>query len=144
MKLELASFVFFKGTQDVQKCFIYLSIHVHLNFYFIVYLATFALSVYVLHLVFVSLRDEMYYKAVHGTAIIFLQNNAGFAKWEPTTERIQELQAAYKISGRSLPSPGPSSAGTGDKDSKPVQERSTTSQDNSSPVDKTAPDTTNI
>ncbi|XP_065135547.1 mRNA (2'-O-methyladenosine-N(6)-)-methyltransferase isoform X1 [Paramisgurnus dabryanus] len=89
-------------------------------------------------------RDEMYYKAVHGTAIIFLQNNAGFAKWEPTAERIQELEAAYKISGRSVPSPGPSSAGTGDKDSKPVQERSATSQDNSSPVDKTAPDTTNI
>ncbi|XP_077053812.1 mRNA (2'-O-methyladenosine-N(6)-)-methyltransferase [Siphateles boraxobius] len=89
-------------------------------------------------------REEMYYKAVHGTAVIFLQNNAGFAKWEPTTERIQELLGAYKISGRSLPSPGPSSTSTGDKDSKPAQERTPRSQDNSSPVDKTAPDTTNI
>ncbi|KAI2663917.1 mRNA (2'-O-methyladenosine-N(6)-)-methyltransferase [Labeo rohita] len=90
-------------------------------------------------------REEMYYKSVHGTAVIFLQNNAGFSKWEPTTERIQEILAAYKVSGRSLPSPGPSSTSTGDKDSKPVVERSSArSQDNSSPVDKTAPDTTNI
>uniref|UniRef100_A0A672N947 mRNA (2'-O-methyladenosine-N(6)-)-methyltransferase n=1 Tax=Sinocyclocheilus grahami TaxID=75366 RepID=A0A672N947_SINGR len=89
-------------------------------------------------------REEIYYKAVHGTAVIFLQNNAGFSKWEPTTERIQEFLAVYKISGRSLPSPGPPSTSTGDKDSKPVQERLAKSQDNSSPVDKTAPDTTNI
>uniref|UniRef100_A0A8C1KPA4 mRNA (2'-O-methyladenosine-N(6)-)-methyltransferase n=1 Tax=Cyprinus carpio TaxID=7962 RepID=A0A8C1KPA4_CYPCA len=90
-------------------------------------------------------REEIYYKSVHGTAVIFLQNNAGFSKWEPTTERIQEFLAAYKVSGRSLPSPGPSSTSTGDKDSKPVQEQSSArSQDNSSPVDKTAPDTTNI
>merc|ERR1719354_1178345 len=34
-------------------------------------------------------KEEMYYKAVHGTAVIFLQNAAGFAKWEPTAERIQ-------------------------------------------------------
>uniref|UniRef100_A0A8C1SI10 mRNA (2'-O-methyladenosine-N(6)-)-methyltransferase n=1 Tax=Cyprinus carpio TaxID=7962 RepID=A0A8C1SI10_CYPCA len=69
-------------------------------------------------------REEIYYKSVHGTAVIFLQNNAGFSKWEPTTERIQEFLAAYKVSGRSLPSPGPSSTSTGDKDSKPVQEQS--------------------
>uniref|UniRef100_A0A8C1SIF5 mRNA (2'-O-methyladenosine-N(6)-)-methyltransferase n=1 Tax=Cyprinus carpio TaxID=7962 RepID=A0A8C1SIF5_CYPCA len=68
-------------------------------------------------------REEIYYKSVHGTAVIFLQNNAGFSKWEPTTERIQEFLAAYKVSGRSLPSPGPSSTSTGDKDSKPVQEQ---------------------
>ncbi|XP_073809092.1 mRNA (2'-O-methyladenosine-N(6)-)-methyltransferase isoform X2 [Danio rerio] len=88
-------------------------------------------------------REEIYYKAIHGTAVIFLQNNAGFAKWEPTTERIQELLAAYKVSGRSLPSPGPSSTNTGEKDSKPAPERTAPSQDNSSPVDKTAQDTTN-
>lgn len=52
----------------------------------------------------------MYYKAVHGTAVIFLQNAAGFAKWEPTAERIQELLAAYRVSGRALPSPGTSSS----------------------------------
>uniref|UniRef100_A0A4W4ESQ5 mRNA (2'-O-methyladenosine-N(6)-)-methyltransferase n=1 Tax=Electrophorus electricus TaxID=8005 RepID=A0A4W4ESQ5_ELEEL len=51
-------------------------------------------------------RSEMYYKAIHGTAVLFLQNDAGFAKWEPTTERIQELLVAYKISGRTLSSPG--------------------------------------
>ncbi|XP_066558286.1 mRNA (2'-O-methyladenosine-N(6)-)-methyltransferase [Amia ocellicauda] len=77
-------------------------------------------------------REELYYKAVHGTAVLFLQNAAGFAKWEPNSERIQELLAAYKVSGRGLASPGPASAssssatastpapsssGTGDKDS---------------------------
>uniref|UniRef100_A0A672NDX7 Deoxynucleotidyltransferase terminal-interacting protein 1 n=1 Tax=Sinocyclocheilus grahami TaxID=75366 RepID=A0A672NDX7_SINGR len=81
----------------------------------------------------------MYYKSVHGTAVIFLQNNAGFSKWEPTTERIQEFLAAYNVSGRSLPSPGPPSTSTGDKDSKPVQERLAKTQDDSSPVDKTNP-----
>uniref|UniRef100_A0A8C9VXC8 mRNA (2'-O-methyladenosine-N(6)-)-methyltransferase n=1 Tax=Scleropages formosus TaxID=113540 RepID=A0A8C9VXC8_SCLFO len=54
-------------------------------------------------------REDMYYKAVHSTAVIFLQNAAGFAKWEPTPERVQELLGAYRISGRSLASPGPSS-----------------------------------
>ncbi|KAM6981370.1 mRNA (2'-O-methyladenosine-N(6)-)-methyltransferase [Aplochiton taeniatus] len=56
-------------------------------------------------------KEEMYYKAVHGTAVFFLQNTAGFAKWEPTTERLQELLAAYQpTTGRTLSSPGPSSS----------------------------------
>ncbi|XP_029632244.1 mRNA (2'-O-methyladenosine-N(6)-)-methyltransferase isoform X3 [Salmo trutta] len=54
-------------------------------------------------------KEEMYYKAVHGTAVIFLQNDAGFTKWEPTPERIQELLAAYQVSQRALGSPVPSS-----------------------------------
>uniref|UniRef100_A0A4W5RR18 mRNA (2'-O-methyladenosine-N(6)-)-methyltransferase n=1 Tax=Hucho hucho TaxID=62062 RepID=A0A4W5RR18_9TELE len=57
-------------------------------------------------------KEDMYYKAVHGTVVIFLQNAAGFAKWEPTPERIQELLAAYQVSRRALGSPGPSSAPT--------------------------------
>ncbi|XP_038872418.1 mRNA (2'-O-methyladenosine-N(6)-)-methyltransferase [Salvelinus namaycush] len=106
-------------------------------------------------------KEEMYYKAVHGTVVIFLQNAAGFAKWEPTPERIQELLAAYQVSRRALGSPGPSSApttlspasagGSGDKDSiasKTAPERSASlntspaRQDNSSssnPVEKTTP-----
>uniref|UniRef100_A0A671V4D8 mRNA (2'-O-methyladenosine-N(6)-)-methyltransferase n=1 Tax=Sparus aurata TaxID=8175 RepID=A0A671V4D8_SPAAU len=43
-------------------------------------------------------RDEMYYRAVHGTAVLFLQNDAGFAKWAPTPERLAELTAAYRPS----------------------------------------------
>lgn len=35
-------------------------------------------------------------RAVHGTLVVFLQNNAGFAKWEPTTERLRELLLAYR------------------------------------------------
>lgn len=55
-------------------------------------------------------REEMYYKAVHNTAVLFLQNSAGFAKWEPTPERLQELVAAYKHSGRTLSSSSSSSS----------------------------------
>uniref|UniRef100_A0A8C8GIN8 PCIF1 WW domain-containing protein n=1 Tax=Oncorhynchus tshawytscha TaxID=74940 RepID=A0A8C8GIN8_ONCTS len=106
-------------------------------------------------------KEEMYYKAVHGTVVIFLQNAAGFAKWEPTPERIQELLAAYQVYRRALGSPGPSSApttlspasagGSGDKDSiaaKTAPERSASldtspaRQDNSSSsntVEKTTP-----
>ncbi|OCT62783.1 mRNA (2'-O-methyladenosine-N(6)-)-methyltransferase [Xenopus laevis] len=45
-------------------------------------------------------REELYYKAVHNTAVIFLQNEPGFLKWTPTAERLQELTASYKHSGR--------------------------------------------
>ncbi|XP_029006767.2 mRNA (2'-O-methyladenosine-N(6)-)-methyltransferase isoform X2 [Betta splendens] len=67
-------------------------------------------------------RDEMYYRAVHGTAVLFLQNNAGFAKWGPTPERLAELTAAYRPSSSrtsSLSSPGPAHVTPGDKDSTP-------------------------
>ncbi|KAF6088859.1 PDX1 C-terminal inhibiting factor 1 [Phyllostomus discolor] len=46
-------------------------------------------------------KEEMHYKAVHNTAVLFLQNDPGFAKWGPTAERLQELIAAYRQSGRS-------------------------------------------
>uniref|UniRef100_A0A8D0ABM9 mRNA (2'-O-methyladenosine-N(6)-)-methyltransferase n=1 Tax=Sander lucioperca TaxID=283035 RepID=A0A8D0ABM9_SANLU len=54
-------------------------------------------------------REEMYYRAVHGTAVLFLQNDAGFVKWAPTTERLAELTAAYRPSPSrpsTLSSPG--------------------------------------
>ncbi|MBN3325139.1 PCIF1 factor, partial [Atractosteus spatula] len=90
-------------------------------------------------------REELYYKAVHGTAVLFLQNAAGFAKWEPTSERVQELLAAYRVSGRSLAptssssssttttttttsSSSSSSSGTGDKDSHTGREQGTSSE----------------
>ncbi|XP_064429345.1 mRNA (2'-O-methyladenosine-N(6)-)-methyltransferase isoform X3 [Mirounga angustirostris] len=46
-------------------------------------------------------KEEMHYKAVHNTAVLFLQNDPGFAKWGPTPERLQELSTAYRQSGRS-------------------------------------------
>uniref|UniRef100_A0A665X9V6 mRNA (2'-O-methyladenosine-N(6)-)-methyltransferase n=1 Tax=Echeneis naucrates TaxID=173247 RepID=A0A665X9V6_ECHNA len=64
-------------------------------------------------------REEMYYRAVHGTAVLFLQNDAGFAKWAPTPERMAELMAAYRpASSRtsSLSSPGPAHIAPGDRD----------------------------
>ncbi|XP_061584075.1 mRNA (2'-O-methyladenosine-N(6)-)-methyltransferase [Cololabis saira] len=65
-------------------------------------------------------REEMYYRAVHGTVVLFLQNDAGFAKWGPTTERLAELTAAYRpASARSssLSSPGPAHISPADRDS---------------------------
>jgi len=35
-------------------------------------------------------------RAVRGTLVVFLQNDAGFMKWEPTTERLRELLLAYR------------------------------------------------
>jgi phosphorylated CTD-interacting factor 1 len=33
---------------------------------------------------------------VHGTLVVFLQNEAGFKKWGPTPEKIKELLIAAK------------------------------------------------
>lgn len=52
----------------------------------------------------------MHYKAVHNTAVLFLQNDPGFAKWGPTPERLQELNTAYRQSGRSHGSSSSSSS----------------------------------
>lgn len=60
-------------------------------------------------------REEMHYKAVHNTAVLFLQNDPGFAKWGPTPERLQELSTAYRQSGRSHGS-GSSSSSSENKD----------------------------
>ncbi|XP_043946164.1 mRNA (2'-O-methyladenosine-N(6)-)-methyltransferase [Protopterus annectens] len=71
-------------------------------------------------------REEMYYKAVHGTVILFLQNQAGFTKWEPTQERLQELINAYKVSGRTLASSSSStSSGTPEKEHTAGREQGT-------------------
>ncbi|XP_015271989.1 PREDICTED: phosphorylated CTD-interacting factor 1 [Gekko japonicus] len=71
-------------------------------------------------------KEEMYYKAVHNTAVIFLQNNAGFAKWEPTAERLQELTTAYKHSGRTLAAASSAAAAPApDDDREAAREQST-------------------
>ncbi|KAJ0002350.1 hypothetical protein NQD34_007499 [Periophthalmus magnuspinnatus] len=59
-------------------------------------------------------REEMSYRAVHGTAVLFLQNDAGFAKWTPTPERVSELCAAFKPprTNSSSSSSGPAPQGT--------------------------------
>jgi len=45
----------------------------------------------------VSLHStDLNVRAMHGTLVVFLQNDAGFAKWEPTTERLRELLLAYR------------------------------------------------
>lgn len=61
----------------------------------------------------------MHYRAVHGTAVLFLQNDAGFSKWTPTPERVAELSAAYRPSSHpsTVSSPGPAHVAPGDRDS---------------------------
>ncbi|XP_074262692.1 mRNA (2'-O-methyladenosine-N(6)-)-methyltransferase isoform X1 [Saimiri boliviensis] len=61
-------------------------------------------------------KEEMHYKAVHNTAVLFLQNDPGFAKWGPTPERLQELSTAYRQSGRSHSSGSSSSSSSEAKD----------------------------
>ena len=42
-------------------------------------------------------RNEMDIKSAHGTLVVFLQNDAGYAKWTPTPERIRELKLAFMV-----------------------------------------------
>ncbi|XP_068918856.1 mRNA (2'-O-methyladenosine-N(6)-)-methyltransferase isoform X2 [Petaurus breviceps papuanus] len=65
-------------------------------------------------------KEELYYKAVHNTAVLFLQNDPGFAKWEPTPARLQELTTAYRQSGRSH---GSSSGSTSSSSSSEAKDR---------------------
>ena len=50
-------------------------------------------------------KSEMSAKAVFGTLVVFLQNDAGFAKWEPTSEKIKELVLASKPRDSATASP---------------------------------------
>uniref|UniRef100_F6XRK5 mRNA (2'-O-methyladenosine-N(6)-)-methyltransferase n=1 Tax=Monodelphis domestica TaxID=13616 RepID=F6XRK5_MONDO len=63
-------------------------------------------------------KEELYYKAVHNTAVLFLQNDPGFAKWEPTPARLQELTTAYRQSGRSHGSTSGSSSTSSSSEAK--------------------------
>ncbi|XP_070600412.1 mRNA (2'-O-methyladenosine-N(6)-)-methyltransferase [Erythrolamprus reginae] len=70
-------------------------------------------------------KEEMYYKAVHNTTVLFLQNNAGFSKWQPSPEALQELLSAYKQSGRPQPATPTAAPPAPDKDQEPPREQST-------------------
>ncbi|XP_035679129.1 mRNA (2'-O-methyladenosine-N(6)-)-methyltransferase-like isoform X1 [Branchiostoma floridae] len=48
--------------------------------------------------------SDLYHKSVHGTLVLILQNEAGFAKWGPTDERVKGLLDAYKPQGNPSPS----------------------------------------
>uniref|UniRef100_A0A4W3J3U8 mRNA (2'-O-methyladenosine-N(6)-)-methyltransferase n=1 Tax=Callorhinchus milii TaxID=7868 RepID=A0A4W3J3U8_CALMI len=69
--------------------------------------------------------EDIYYKAVHGTVLIFLQNDAGFGKWEPVQERVQELMEAYKRTGKSSSSSCVTSA---DRDLEQSRDKSSTTE----------------
>ncbi|CAH1270740.1 PCIF1 [Branchiostoma lanceolatum] len=57
--------------------------------------------------------NDLYHKSVHGTLVLILQNEAGFAKWGPTDDRVKGLLDAYKPQGN----PSPSTSGEGRRDS---------------------------
>ena len=58
-------------------------------------LLNFFLKIYIKpDLTILSSRD-IDVKSSHGTAVIFLQNDAGFNRWAPTSDRISELRLAY-------------------------------------------------
>ncbi|XP_033626518.1 mRNA (2'-O-methyladenosine-N(6)-)-methyltransferase-like [Asterias rubens] len=52
--------------------------------------------------------NEVYYRAVHGTAIFFLQNDAGYKLWPPTDEKIKSLMEAYQPEQTTPPTPSAS------------------------------------
>lgn len=41
--------------------------------------------------------NEVYAKAQYNTLVYFLQNDAGFLKWGPTPERVEELVESFQI-----------------------------------------------
>ncbi|KAK0131032.1 Phosphorylated CTD-interacting factor 1 [Merluccius polli] len=77
-------------------------------------------------------REDMYYKAVHGTAVFFLQNSAGFSKWEPSAERLAEIQSAYQSSSSR---PGPAPVVPADKEPASKTTERTTSVESPGPHD---------
>lgn len=41
-------------------------------------------------------RSEIYVKNVHGTMVVWLQNNVGFSRWGPTESRVEALLEAFR------------------------------------------------
>lgn len=35
-------------------------------------------------------------KSIHGTMVVWLQNNAGFSRWGPTENRVEQFLEAYR------------------------------------------------
>lgn len=46
--------------------------------------------------ILLPLRSDIYMKCVHGTMVVWLQNNAGFARWGPTDIRVDALLEAFR------------------------------------------------
>lgn len=44
----------------------------------------------------IAYRNDIYVKNVHGTMVVWLQNNAGFARWGPTENRVEALLDAFR------------------------------------------------
>lgn len=44
----------------------------------------------------IKTKSEMNVRSVHGTLVVWLQNNAGFQRWGPTEERVEALLEAFR------------------------------------------------
>uniref|UniRef100_T1GRR0 PCIF1 WW domain-containing protein n=1 Tax=Megaselia scalaris TaxID=36166 RepID=T1GRR0_MEGSC len=40
-------------------------------------------------------KSEVFVKSMHGTSVVWLQNNAGHARWAPTDARVESLREAF-------------------------------------------------
>lgn len=45
---------------------------------------------------FLPRRSEIYMKCIHGTMVVWLQNNAGQQRWGPTESRVEALLEAFR------------------------------------------------
>ncbi|XP_067935307.1 mRNA (2'-O-methyladenosine-N(6)-)-methyltransferase-like [Watersipora subatra] len=43
-------------------------------------------------------KDELHIHSSHGTLLVFLQNEKGFEKWTPNSERLSELAISFQVS----------------------------------------------
>lgn len=43
-----------------------------------------------------SNRSDIYIKCIHGTMVVWLQNNSGFTRWGPTESRVDALLEAFR------------------------------------------------
>lgn len=41
-------------------------------------------------------RSEIYVKSIHGTMVVWLQNNGGYQRWGPTEARVDALLEAFR------------------------------------------------
>lgn len=49
-----------------------------------------------MNIVFFVCRSEIYMKNIHGTMVVWLQNNEGFSRWGPTENRVEALLEAFR------------------------------------------------
>lgn len=44
----------------------------------------------------INFRSDIYMKNIHGTMVVWLQNNVGFTRWGPIESRVEALLDAFR------------------------------------------------